>query len=237
MFRSSYTHSELFPWNGGVTAYVEGKNANTIFGMKYAGLKDVGTEESSDMQPHISDKSGNLYSLASWPSAEPMTYAYDQGTTVAPWILGFSNSFTWKNLELSFILTGKFGHVFRRESYNYNEQIPNSKLGEVLNGDPDKILPLPQNDDESRYYFWDRFWGFFTYLTESANHIRMQELSLTYSFPETLLQKTGLRSLKVFGMVNNVFSVYANELNEDPEFPKGSIKPTPNFTFGVKIGL
>lgn len=237
LFRTSYTHSDLIPWQSGITAFVEGKNANTIFGLKYAGLKNVGTEASPDWQPQIADKDGNLYGMGTWPSGDPVDYCYEQGTTVAPWILGFSNSFTYKNLEFSFILTGKFGHVFRRESYNYKAQIPNAKIHEVLNGNPDKIMPLPQKDNESRYYFWDRFWQAFTYLTESANHVRMQEITLTYRIPEKFLNRIGIRSAQFYGMANNVFSIYANKFKEDPEFPRGSLKPAPYFTFGVKIGL
>lgn len=237
LFVAAYTHSNLIPWQGGRTAYVEGENANTIYGLKYAGLKNTGTEASPDIQPQIVDKNGVMYGLGSWPAGEPMDYCYKQGTTVAPWILGFSNTFKYRNWDFSFILTGKFGHVFRRESYNYNNAVPNAKLSEVLHGDPNEIMPLPQNDSESKYYFWNRFWPFFTYLTESANHVRLQEVSLTYTLPAHYMRRIGMSSLQVYGMANNVCSIYANKWNEDPEFPRGSVKPAPYFTFGVRIGL
>lgn len=237
LFRSTYTHSDLFPWQGGTPTYVEGKNAYTIWGLKYAGLENVGTESSPNMQPMIIGKDGMKYNLSSWPKGDPMSYAYDQGTRVAPWTLGFNTGFTYKNFDLSFILTGKFGHVFQRTSYNYNGDIPNKYYNEVRNADPMQMMPLPQNDTESRYSFWNRFWPFFTYQTESANHIRMQEIAVSYTFNKSTLKKIKLDALQIFAQANDVFSIYANDYHEDPEFKLGSYKPQPSFTIGLKVGF
>ena len=237
LFRSSYTHSDLLPWNGGSPTYVEGKNAYTIWGLKYAGLENLGSESSPNMQPVIIGKDGVKYNLGSWPKGDPMSYAYDQGTRVAPWTLGFNTGFNYKNFDLSFILTGKFGHVFQRTSYNYNDPLPNKYLSEVRNADPMKMMPLPQNDTETRYYFWNRFWPFFSYLTQSANHIRMQEIALSYTFKKSMLSKIKLDALQIFAQANDVFSIYANDFNEDPEFLLGTYKPQPSFTIGLKVGF
>ncbi len=239
LYRAKFYHSDLLPWSssGATTAYVEGENANTIYGSHYAGLHNMGTDENPNMQPQIIGKDGTLYGFGTWPADDVMNYAYSQGTTVAPWVMGLSFGFKIHDFDLSCIMTGKFGHVFRRTSYNYNGLIPNSRFSDVLNGDPDQILPLPQNDNESRYYFWDRFWKSFSYLTESANHVRMQEVNLTYNVPSKFLKKTGLESVKIYSQANNLFSIYANKYNEDPEYPLGTYKPTPVYTFGVKVGF
>ncbi|WP_321282487.1 SusC/RagA family TonB-linked outer membrane protein [Marinifilum fragile] len=241
LYKSNFTHSDLLPWNSYSgplqTTYVEGKNAHTIYGSKYAGLHNDGTESNPNMQPKIVGKDGTLYGFSTWPADNVLNYAYEQGTTVAPWVAGLSFGFKIHDFDISCIMTGKFGHVFRRTSYNYNATIPNSKLSEVLNADPDKTLPLPQNDNESRYYFWDRFWKSFSYLTEKADHVRMQEINLTYNVPSKLLKKTGLERVKVYTQVNNVFSIYANKFNEDPEFPLGTYRPSPVYTFGINVGF
>eukprot|EP01029_Cantina_marsupialis_P012081 TRINITY_DN2669_c0_g2_i1.p1 TRINITY_DN2669_c0_g2~~TRINITY_DN2669_c0_g2_i1.p1 ORF type:complete len:1205 (+),score=138.84 TRINITY_DN2669_c0_g2_i1:1422-5036(+) len=240
LYKSNFYHSDLLPWNsyyGLHTSYVEGENAHTIYGSHYAGLHNDGTESNPNMQPKIVGKDGTLYGFSTWPADNVMNYAYEQGTSVAPWVTGLSFGFKIHDFDISCIMTGKFGHVFRRTSYNYNSTIPNSKLSEVLNADPDKILPLPQNDNESRYYFWDRFWKSFSYLTEKADHVRMQEINLTYNIPSKFLKKTGLERVKVYTQVNNVFSVYANKFNEDPEFPLGTYKPSPVYTFGINVGF
>ena len=237
LFKSNYSHTDLIPWSGKSPGYVEGENAYSIWGMKYAGLQDVGAPGQPNMQPMIVGKDGVKYGLDKWPAGDPMSYMTNQGTRVAPWIFGFNTGLTYKGIDLSFIVTGKFGHVFQRTFYNYNGKIPNKFLKEVLNSDPMKIMPLPQNDQESRYFFWDRFWPYFDYLTESASHIRMQEVALSYSFPKTLLAKIKVDQFRIFAQANNLFTIYANKYNEDPEFKLGTNKIQPSFTVGCKIGF
>ena len=239
LYNANFYHSDLLPWNtyygAPVTSYVEGENANTIYGSHYVGLHNDGTESNPNMQPKIEGKDGTLYGFSTWPADNVMNYAYKQGTAVAPWVAGLSFGFKVHDFDISCIMTGKFGHVFRRTSYNYNAKIPNQRYSEVVNGDPNKIMPLPQNDNESRYYFWDRFWKSFSYLTEDASHVRMQEINLTYNLPVSFTKRLGISRARVFGQVNNVFSIYANPYKEDPEYPLGTYRPQPVFTFGVNV--
>lgn len=237
LFKSRFTHSDLIPWNGGKATFVEGKNANTLWGLQYAGIYNDGTEVSPNWQPKIIGKDGVLYGLGSWPNGDPLSYCYDQGTSIAPWIIGFNTGFTYQGFDLSFIITAKFGHKFTRTYYNYNGNIPNKFYSDVVNSDPMSVMPLPMNDNETRYYFWDRFWPFFSYLTENAGHIRMQEIALSYNFPSGITRSIGIGQLRVFGQINNAFNIYANKYNEDPEFPLGSYKLQPSYTIGLKITL
>jgi hypothetical protein len=221
--------------------YVEGHDANTLWSFAYDGVRNLGSEASPNWQPTIKGVDGAYFDFGAWTSGEATEFCVPQGTTVAPWLLGFTNSFKVYDFDLSFIVTGKFGHTFRRQSFNYppvwNARVlPNSKLGEVMNGDPMKIVPLPMNGPvEGRYYFWDRFYPYLDYLTENAGHIRFQEINLTYNLPTKFAKKIGLDKLQLYGQANNLFSVYFNKFNEDPEFPEGTMKLTSYYTFGFKI--
>ena len=81
----------------------------------------------------------------------------------------------------------------------------------------------------------DLFYPYVSYLAENAGVLRMQEINLTYNLPSKALKKLGFNSLQIYAMVNNVFSIYANSFNEDPEFPRGGLKPQPTYTFGLKF--
>jgi hypothetical protein len=239
LYKSTYTGSELI--GGGTFAYMQGYNANTLWCYEYAGVYNDGTDASPNWQPHIKGASDDTYGYGANVTGDGRDYCVDMGTKVAPWVLGFTNNFKVRDFNLSFMLTGKFGHVFKRQSFNYpaptglTRVMPNSKLGEVLNGDPAKVSPLPMNATESRYYFWDRFYPYLSYLTESASHVRMREIMLTYDAPKTLLSKIGVSRCQLYGQVTNVFSIYANKFNKDPEFPEGTMKPRPNYTLGLKL--
>ena len=100
-----------------------------------------------------------------------------------------------------------------------------------------KIVPLPLNNDEPRFYFWNRFYPNLSYLVEDASHIRMQEINLSYNLPQNLLQKMGLSRAQLYLQCNDVFTIYANKFGEDPEYPIGSQNPQPKFIFGLKFDL
>ncbi|GHT59123.1 SusC/RagA family TonB-linked outer membrane protein [Bacteroidia bacterium] len=239
LFKATYQGYELT--DGGTAAYVEGHNTQTLWSFKYAGIRNDGTEQNPNWQPKIQGAGDDVYGFGGWPPGDGRDFCLDMGTKVAPWVAGFTNNFTYKDLTFSFIVTGKFGHKFNRQSFNYPvvwgaRVLPNTKLDEVRNGDPNKIVPLPLNGDtEDRFYFWDRFYPYLDYLAENANHVRLQEVSLYYNLPTKILSKLGFEGLQIYGQVNNALSLYANGFNEDPEFPKGSMKPQPNYTFGVKF--
>ncbi|HEY7162291.1 MAG TPA: hypothetical protein VH815_13580 [Acidobacteriota bacterium] len=161
------------------------------------------------------------------------------GTLVAPYTLGFINTFSIYDFDLSFIITGKFGHKFQRLAFNYpptwtSRVLPNVKLSEVINGDPSQIVPLPMNDIEPRYYFWDRFHQYLDYLIEDASHLRMQEVNIGYNLPRRLLTKFRMTRFLLYVQGNDLFTVYANKAKEDPEYPLGTMNPRPKLTLGVK---
>ncbi|MBQ5984279.1 MAG: SusC/RagA family TonB-linked outer membrane protein [Bacteroidales bacterium] len=230
-------------YSGGSSAWMEGYDMNTLWSYTYGGLLNKGTESVPDWQPTLVGKDGNQQTFASWPSGDAMNISYDQGTAVAPMNLAFSTSLKIYNFEVSMILTGKFGHVFRRESFNYpgitGRSIPNSKYRQILDTDPfDNIfVPLPQKDNETRLYFWDRFWGFMSYLTENASLIRMQEINVTYNLPKSFTNWLGLNYVKVFAQANNPFSIYFNKWGEDPEFPRGNVPLQSAYLLGLKCNF
>lgn len=239
LFKASYQSYELV--RGGTGSYVEGYDANTLWTYLYAGVTNDGTESSPNYQPKIKGKDGTLYGFSGWPTADGRDISYNMGTKVAPWIVGFNNSFQIYDFDLSFILTGKFGHKFMRQSFNYpvawqNRATPNRQYDEIVNANPMERIPLPMNGPiEDRYYFWDRFYPYVSYLVENAGVIRMQEINLTYHLPHRLLDRLRFSDLQVYATVNNAFSIYANSFHEDPEFPRGGLKPQPTYTLGVKF--
>ncbi len=232
LFVATYAASTLV--GGGSGAYVEGANATSLWRFEYAGIQNT--------QPMVKGPKGTMYDFGAFTPGDGRDYLVNTGTTVAPYTLGFMNAFKIYNFDLSFIITGKFGHVFQRQAFNYppvwgGRVLPNSKITEVLNGDPNKIVPLPYNDIEPRYYFWDRFHQYLSYLVENASHVRMQEVNLSYSLGRRTLSRINFSRLQLFVQGNDLFTVYANKAKEDPEYLRGTMKPRPKFTFGLKCEL
>lgn len=238
LFKTTYNAYDLY--GGGTPAYVQGYNANTLWAFKYAGVVNQGTQSDPDWQPMVQGKGDELYGFGGWTPGDGRDYMLDMGTKVAPVGIGFINTFKIYDFDLSFIFTGKFGHKFNGLAFNYPSMtgggaLPNKLYSEVLNADPSKMVPIPFDKAEPRYYFWDRFYPYLDYRVQSANHVRMQELNIAYNVNPLLLRKIGLRSVKVYGQANNLFVLTNNKYNEDPEFPMGTLNPRPTVTFGLNL--
>ncbi|WP_461531946.1 SusC/RagA family TonB-linked outer membrane protein [Sinomicrobium sp.] len=238
LYRASYQMYDLY--DGGTTSYVDGYNANTLWSLRYAGLTNVGTESDPDLQPSFHGAGGDKLTFQNWPVGDAREYISNEGTTVAPSTFGMMHSFEIYDFDFSFIVTAKFGHVFRRQGFNYSPMAGgntrvNSSYREVLNSDPSQRVPIPEED--YRYYFWDRFFPYLNYLTADASHIRFQEVSLGYSLPKKVTSKLGIDTMRFFAQANNLGVIFFNDYDEDPEYPMGTVKPQSTFTFGVNLNF
>ncbi|MFA5849189.1 MAG: SusC/RagA family TonB-linked outer membrane protein [Bacteroidales bacterium] len=226
----------------GTGTYVEGYNSQEMWCFKYAGIKNEGTEAVPNWQPQVQGPGDVTYNFGGWTPGDGRTYLLNMGTKVAPFTMGISSEFKIFDFNLSFIVTGKFGHVFARQSFNYpvwwnGAVLPNQKYSEVVNGDPMKVVPLPMNTNEARFYFWDRFYPYLSYLVENASHVRLQEVNLSYDLPKNLLNRIDVNRLQLYFQANDLLTISANKFGEDPEYPIGTQNPQAKFTFGLKFDL
>lgn len=215
---------------GGSLSYVAGENASSLWRYRYAGVQDN--------QPGYFGDDDTFYNLSAFSQSDARDFMVNAGTLVAPYTLGFTNSFQIHDFEFSFVLTGKFGHKFQRTGFNYpssgTRPLPNNRLSEVVNGDPSNIVPLPTSPTEPRYFAWGNFINYLDYLVVDASHIRMQEVYLSYRVPSRVGSRFNILPLQVYVQGNNLFTVVANSSGEDPEYRLGTLKPQPMLTFGIR---
>lgn len=245
-YKTSYKALELTSY-GGTYNYMDGHTASALWAYQYAGAVNEGTDEIPLWRPRVKGPQGELLEFNSYnPPGDAREYVIDMGAKVAPYVLGFTSTFNIYDFDLSFIITGKFGHVYRGLAFNYpamadGKALPNKKYKEIMNASPQDRVPIPFGQDKYTYGYMS--WGstycpYLDYLTESANHVRFQEVSIAYNVPNQLLSRIGLSSLKVYVQGNNLGLIVKNSNGEDPEYPMGtSPKPEPAFTFGVKLGF
>lgn len=234
--RETYGPTELT--QGPTTSYVKGFNANELWSFEYGGLYDVSENVSA---PYIVGEEGAILDLNFGTSGDPLNYMIADGTTNAPIILGFRNSIKIYDFDLSFILTAKFGHVFRRQGFNYNaltggNTYVNEKFSEAAYGYPEEVLQIPETGVNG-YFFWASYHPYFSYLTENASHIRIQEANLTYNLPQKITSKLGINALSLFAQGNNLGVILFNVFGEDPEYPKESLRLQAVYTFGLNLNF
>lgn len=218
--------------------YAEGFDANTLWAFNYGGMQNIG----GLTQPVIVDKNGeNPRSMtSSHVSFDSYNYLISGGTYVAPFIAGLNNSFRYGDFNLSFIISGYFGHKFKRLGFNYPTMSRgvgniNKYYSEIKNGDPSEYIPLPT---DGRYP--SQIVSYATNLTNiiiNAANIRFQEINLTYNLPKRILGKIKFNELSVYGQLNDVGVILFNKYGQDPFYPMESYRPGISFTFGAKINL
>ncbi len=225
---------------GGSGAWVEGEDMNTLWCYEYGGIMNAGSESSPHYVPTVLYENREQVGFNSYLYGDGPSYCLNMGTKVAPWNVSLGSTFRIYDFDFSFLLTGKFGHKFMRESFNYPAPTGsrfnlNSKYYEIAGCDPNVMCPQPMQDVEDRYYFWDRFYPYLSYLATDASHIRVQEISLSYNVPRRITSLLGMKGAQVTVQTNNPCNIYFNGWNEDPEYAKGSPRLQASYTFGLKL--
>ncbi|GGI23734.1 SusC/RagA family TonB-linked outer membrane protein [Pedobacter mendelii] len=217
----------------GQGSYREGYDPNTAWAFEYAGLENG--------NPVVEGPNGTKLQLSNFPSIDGLGFLKNAGTINPPYILGMTNSFKFYDFNVSFIVIAKFGAVFKGQYFNYPQSggvtLPNSKLSNVLSGDPATMLTLPSNPNDYSYGSWIGYYPYLSYNYLNANLARLQEVNLSYSLPKRLTSKINVQNVQLTIQGNNLYTVLANSTGEDPEYPIGTIRPRAQYTFGIKVEL
>lgn len=145
--------------------------------------------------------------------------------------IGLMNTLSYKDISLSFFFNAVHG-VTRYTEY-MNPYFGDSNIRQREWWTPEnKINTYPANRESAGAYGTN-------YLgkTNDASYIRLSDISLSYSFPKSVISKVGVNKLEVYGNVKNVFTL-TNYIGLDPEFSADYDTPqTRTFLFGFRVAL
>ena len=242
--REQTTHNILF--NGKLSV---GESANNIYAIDYAGVSNTG--EMLIREPDGTIKSWKQKDYASFPVNELVK----MGKAIAPYYGGFSNTFSYNGLDLTVNLTYKFGHKFRREvgdivsSYGgvttngiwaNRWQKPGDELTTRVPGIAYNGLNPYSGQQESLFdnFRNQYFYQFATDHVYDASFIRVRDIVLGYTLPESLIEKTFFKSFKVTGQLTNPFLWVANKPGLDPEaHTRMAFDNLKTLTLGIKANF
>ena len=221
-----------------------------LLGGKDGSREPILDEESSRMMDFVTPREGQTLGDNNW--------AYYLGTMEPKSTLSFSNMFTWKGVTLSFMLTGQFGYYVMT---SYNDSFsPNSRNLAAYSKRLDKAfevydkgyanqvsyseLPLYNDDNKPNFLSGNGYSSMIQVSTYFRNnfikgdYIRLNEVFLGYDLPQSLLSKQGVFSrIHVYAQASNLGLIWSANGKMDPDYPLGSLKSMPIFTFGVKLGF
>ncbi|WP_316748648.1 SusC/RagA family TonB-linked outer membrane protein [Pedobacter gandavensis] len=205
---------------------IPGKPAYSIFAFKWAGLNP----ENGNPRGYLNGQISENYTALTNPSFNDLQY---MGSAVPVYYGSLRNTVSWKKLDLSANVIFKFDYYFRKTSIDYSNLVTNG----IGHGDFSNRWLNPgdetKTDVPSLIYspnaFRDTFYTSSEILVSKADHIRLQDITLSYH-----IQKSNwyLKNIKVYGNVSNVGILWrANKQNLDPDY---SSYPVPRT---VSIGI
>lgn len=213
-----------------------GYDAYSMFSFRFAGLDNKGNPQGyHNGQLTSADGSFNSYNLTRPDSIAEVVY---HGSSVARTYGSLRNSFTWKGLELSALITYKLGYYFRKNSVNYTRLSAwdtNSDLHDrwKVPGDESKtnIPGMPADFSDWGVVYRDQFYEASEATVGKGDHIRLQDISLAYNI---ILPKWHVKNLKLYGNVSNLGIIWsANKWKLDPDVAQGALPAARIISFGL----
>lgn len=148
------------------------------------------------------------------------------GVGVAPITWGWSNTFSYKNFNLYFLIDGKNGgQIFSGTNTNlYGNGLHKATLAgrenglevtgiDAATGSTFNVVVAPE--DLSTYY--GRINDIAEQFVEDADFIKFRQLSIGYSLPNSLMDNIFLQSVNVSFIATNLFYIMRSIDNIDPE--------------------
>lgn len=187
------------------------------------------------------------------------------GDTNPDWLMGISNKFYYKNLTFSFLIDiQKGGDIFALDQYyglgtglyaetSFINDLGNPVRNTLADGggliNPGVTSNGAVNTtrvDANGYTPFGSDGGFpdsaFVY---DASYVKLREVSLTYTFPKKIVDRTFLNDISVSAIGSNLWIIDKNIPHEDPEgglgsgnlqgYSTGSLPTTRDFGFNLKL--
>jgi outer membrane receptor protein involved in Fe transport len=176
------------------------------------------------------------------------------GSVLADWTGGIRNSFSYKGINLSFLVDGQFGgsvysvsNMFGKYTGIFAETTEGGirETGVILegvqsDGSPNSVVISAQQAFYNSY----RLHGAYVY---DATYFKLRESSLSYSLPKSLIDKLPFKNISVSVIGRNLAFLYKKIPHVDPETTTNSgniqgiegaaVPPVRSWGFNLKFDL
>ena len=184
-----------------------------------------------------------------------LSYLKKEGAVEPNITAGLSNTFRYKNWELSALITAQAGNKIRKpdqydSSYDDLSVFPKEMKNRWVHPGDEKTTNIPGIPDRRTVYeigsnTLRRVYNAYNYSTErvvDGSFVRMKNISLSYAFPKEVLEQLKVSNLTLRLQAANPFLIYSDKnLNgQDPEFFRsgGVAYPvTAQYTFTINLGI
>jgi len=217
------TSSDFFDFING-NAIVQGNALGTEYSFNYAGLDRNGA-------PQFIDANGTIVDFRA--DIEDVEALLNEGTVIPRYYGSWINDISYKNISLRTLATFKAGHVFQFVENAYVPSfIPQANVGEEFNNRWQQPGDESFTDVPALPSLTDAFAPGYSNLVQankffdSASHIRLSQVALSYRLPQKVLEKLSLIGFNIGLQADNLAVWNFNKWGVDPENTVIPLQPT-----------
>ncbi len=246
-FLLSYTADKVtsykVPQNAAIWVYcdpqymspIEGKPLYSIFSFKWMGLNPQTGDPQGFFNKDVSTKYSDI------TNSRDLSDLIYKGAANPTYFGSLRNNLSYKQLELSFTISYKMGYYFRRNSINYFELFNYPVFGHPdyeqrwQNPGDENSTSVPSMGDYNADAFRSIFYKYSDVLIEKGDHIRLQDVQLSYQLNKKRKKWLPMNQLQIYVYANNLGILWrANDKGIDPDFITGIPNPR-TIAAGLKI--
>jgi len=201
----------------GAVSPLVGRPFYSIYALRWMGL-DPNTGDPLGLWNGHTD---TTYSRFITYPADSLVY---KGPANPPFFGSWRNTFSWKQFELSFNIVFKMSYKFRRNSIQYLDLYNGISKGSPdydhrwLKPGDEKITNVPSQPFPG-YLGRDQFYAYSEVLIEKADHIRLQDIRLSYDLVRKSHSGLPVQAVRFYLYANNIGILWrANHRNIDPDY-------------------
>lgn len=234
------TPVELVSYGDGtsnLTKLLEGNPVYGIYSYRWAGLDPA----TGDPMGYAGDSVSKVYSSLVNLTGNDVSGIVYNGPSRPVVFGGVRNTLAFKGFILAANISYKLGYYFRRNSISYSQLFSNynghvdfeqrwQKPGdEKVTNVPSMVYPANTNRE--------LFYANSETLVEKADHIRLQDISLSYEISKRNLPQLPFSTMQVYLFANNMGVLWrANKYGIDPDRQSGYTAP-PSISAGCKVSF
>jgi len=213
-----------------IISHIVGEHYGVIFGSSYK-----------------RDDSGNImYDISSSIPKPIQGENKILGQGVAPYTIGFSNSFKYKDISLSFLIDAKFGGSVHSGTNRelmlrglHEKTLEGREDGLEVSGIDDAtgqsftMTVAPENLRTYYGFIGEENAGIAEEFVYSTDFIKFRELSLSYNLPKKVLENILINELRFSLIARNLFYISKDIDNVDPEAALNNLNSQGIERFGI----
>ena len=198
--------------------------ANSVGNWAY--LNNVVGQSAFELVGTSMQKNANGDTVFNATSGLPVQAAqHNLGKSVAPWTMGLTNEFHYKRFGFSFLLDGKFGNKIFSIFEVYATRM--GKLKTTLPGRVNGLTVHGVDQSGNKYTntipvanlrpYYDNYKVYSDLFVHDGSFVKLRQVIFSYSIPTAKLGIPKLQSANISLVARNLFILYRNTKNFDPE--------------------